>query len=108
VSKNVVKGYSDGTYKPTDEVDRGQMSVFIARAIATPTAGVGLVNYTPPTTATFPDVPTNFWAYKYVEYIAQPGIGVTKGYPDGDYHPEYICTRDQMAVYIQRAFKLPI
>jgi hypothetical protein len=53
-------------------------------------------------------VPTNFWAYKYVEYIAQPDIGVTKGYPDGDYHPEYICTRDQMAVYIQRAFKLPL
>ncbi len=108
VSKNVVKGYSDGTYKPTEEVDRGQMSVFVARAIATPTAGVDLVNYTPPTTPTFPDVPTNFWAYKYVEYIAQPGIGVTQGYPDGDYHPEYICTRDQMAVYIQRAFKLPV
>jgi hypothetical protein len=108
VAQNVVKGYSDGTYKPTDEVDRGQMAVFVARAIATPTAGVDLVNYTPPATATFPDVPTNFWAYKYVEYIAQPGIGVTKGYPDGDYHPEYICTRDQMAVYIQRAFKLPL
>jgi hypothetical protein len=43
-----------------------------------------------------------------VEYIAQPGVGVTQGYPDGDYHPEYICTRDQMAVYIQRAFKLPV
>ena len=106
VSKNVVKGYSDGTYKPADEVDRGQMSVFIARAIATPSDGADLVNYTPPATPTFPDVPTNFWAYKYVEYIAQPGIGVTQGYPDGDYHPEYICTRDQMAVYVARAFKL--
>jgi len=106
VSKAVVKGYSDGTYKPTDQVDRGQMSVFIARAIATPTAGADLVNYTPPGTATFADVPTSFWAYKYVEYIAQPTIAVTKGYPDGDYHPEYVCTRDQMAVYVARAFKL--
>jgi hypothetical protein len=108
VDNNVVKGYSDGTYKPTDQVDRGQMSVFIARAIATPTDGADLVYYTPPATATFPDVATSFWAYKYVEYIAQPTIGVTKGYPDGDYHPEYVCTRDQMAVYIQRAFKLPM
>jgi len=108
VSKGVVKGYSDGTYKPTDQVDRGQMSVFIARAIATPTDGADLVNYTPPATATFPDVPTSFWAYKYVEYIAQPTIGITKGYPDGDYHPEYVCTRDQMAVYVARAFKLPV
>jgi PKD repeat protein len=108
VSKAVVKGYPDGTYKPTEELDRGQMAVFIARAIATPTAGVDLVNYTPPATATFPDVPTSFWAYKYVEYIAQPSIGVTKGYPDGDYHPEYVCTRDQMAVYVARAFQLPL
>ena len=108
VSKGVVKGYSDGTYKPTDQVDRGQMSVFIARAIATPTAGADLVNYTPPATATFSDVATTFWAYKYVEYIAQASIGVTKGYPDGLYHPEYVCTRDQMAVYVARAFQLPM
>jgi PKD repeat protein len=106
VTQNVVKGYPDGTYKPADGVDRGQMAVFIARAIATPTAGADLVNYTPPATATFPDVPTTFWAYKYVEYIAPPSIGVTKGYPDGDYHPEYLCTRDQMAVYVARAFQL--
>jgi PKD repeat protein len=108
VAQNVVKGYSDGTYKPADQVTRDQMAVFIARAIVTPTGDAGLVNYTPPATATFPDVPTTFWAYKYVEYIAQPTIAVTKGYPDGDYHPEYVCTRDQMAVYVARAFKLPL
>ncbi len=108
VTQNVVKGYSDGTYKPADQVTRDQMAVFIARAIATPTAGVDLVDYTPPATATFPDVPTSFWAYRYVEYIAQPGIGVTMGYPDGDYHPEYVCTRDQMAVYVARAFGLAL
>jgi hypothetical protein len=108
-AQNVVQGYSDGTYKPTDQVDRGQMAVFIARSIYTPTAArLNLTGYTPPATATFPDVPTTFWAYEYVEYIAQPAIGVTKGYPDGDYHPEYVCTRDQMAVYIQRAFQLPL
>ncbi len=106
VSKAVVKGYSDGTYKPADQVTRDQMAVFIARAIATPTDGADLVNYTPPATPTFPDVATTFWAYKYVEYIAQPTIAVTQGYPDGDYHPEYVCTRDQMAVYVARAFKL--
>jgi hypothetical protein len=51
-------------------------------------------------------VPADFWAYTYVEYIAQPTIAVTQGYPDGNYHPEYTCTRDQMAVYVTRAFKL--
>jgi len=41
-----------------------------------------------------------------VEYIADPERGVTQGYPDGRYHPEYPCTRDQMAVYVARAFRL--
>ncbi len=106
-AEQIVQGYPDGRYHPGVELDRGQMAVFIARAIATPTAGADLVNYTPPTTATFPDVPSSFWAYKYVEYIAQPGVAVTRGYPDGLYHPEVTCTRDQMAVYVARAFKLP-
>jgi DNA-binding beta-propeller fold protein YncE len=105
-SEQIVTGYPDGLYHPGDEIDRAQMAVFIARAIATPTDGAGLVNYTPPATATYPDVPTGFWAYKYVEYIAQPSIGVIQGYPDGDYHPEYVCTRDQMAVYVARAFRM--
>jgi len=47
-------------------------------------------------------VPADFWAYKYVEYIAD--AEVTQGYPDGKYHPEVDVTRDQMAVYISRAF----
>jgi hypothetical protein len=28
------------------------------------------------------------------------------GYEDGLYRPEYVCTRDQMAVYVARAFEL--
>ena len=108
VDEQVVTGYSPTSYAPETVVDRGQMAVFIARAIAPPADRPDLTSYTPPTTATFPDVPTSFWAYKFVEYIAQASIGVTKGYPDGDYHPEYVCTRDQMAVYVARAFKLPL
>jgi hypothetical protein len=106
VAKNVVKGYDDGTYKPDLVVDRGQMAVFVARAMVTPGGDAGIPDPVPP--ASFPDVSTGFWAYKYVEYIAQPSVAVTKGYPDSNYHPEYVCTRDQMAVYVARAFKLPV
>ncbi len=46
-----------------------------------------------------------YWVtYKLIEYIAQDSIAVTQGYPDGLYHPEEPCTRDQMAVYVARAF----
>jgi len=102
VDRGVVVGYAGGTYRPSLAVNRGQMAVFVARAMAGGDAQV------PPGPAepTFPDVPSDFWAYKYVEYIADPAQGVTEGYPDGTYRPESLCTRDQMAVYVTRAFDL--
>ena len=30
------------------------------------------------------------------------------GYPDGTYRPAGVVTRDQMAVFVQRAFALPL
>jgi len=97
-----VGGYADGTYRPTLTVDRGQMAVFVARAMAGGDAAVP----SGPSTATFGDVPTTHWAFRYVEYIA--GEGVTGGYGDGTYRPLLAVTRDQMAVYVQRAFSLPM
>ena len=104
VAKNVVKGHDDGTYKPDLVVDRGQMAVFVARAMVTPSGDAGIPDPVPP--ATFPDVPSGFWAYKQVEYCV--GHGVVKGYDDGTYRPGDPVTRDQMAVYVARAFKLPL
>jgi hypothetical protein len=104
VAKNVVKGYDDGTYKPDLAVDRGQMAVFVARAMVAPGGDAAIP--AGPATATFPDVPTDYWAYKHVEYCV--GQGVVKGYDDGTYRPTEAVTRDQMAVYVARAFKLPL
>jgi hypothetical protein len=102
VSNGVVEGYGDGTYLPAEVVTRDQMAVFVARAIA---GGDGAV---PPgsTTASFPDVLTDHWAFKYVEYIRDEGV--VSGYEDGTYRPTATVTRDQMAVYVQRAFALPL
>ena len=110
-ANEIVFGYSsDGLYHPEYEVDRGQMAVFIARAIVDPTGDDGLASYTPPATPTFADVtpdPVDPYraCYKYVEYIAAEGV--THGYPDGLYHPEYIVSRGLMAIYVARAFELP-
>ena len=108
-AQDVVKGYEDGTYQPLVPVNRGQMAAYIGRAIA---GGDSFFDsYTPLGGPSFPDVPDTgygedgtepYWAYKYVEYIAD--AGVTQGYPDGNYHPDVVVTRDQMAVYISRAF----
>jgi hypothetical protein len=106
VTCNIVKGYEDLKYHPFDPVTRDQMAVYIARAIVDPTGDEGLVEYTPPETLSFPDITAATWGYKHIEYLS--GLGVVKGYEDKKYHPEMQVTRDQMAAYIARAFKLPI
>ncbi len=59
----------------------------------------------PPTTPSFPDVPTGDWTFKYVEYLH--GNNIVNGGSDGKYDPDSSVTHDQMAVFIARAFNLP-
>ncbi len=95
VAQAVVSGYPEGDYRPDFEVDRGQMAVYIARARGwSDTAPIEL----------FPDVPETHWAAS--EVAACAANGVVSGYDDGLYHPDRTVTRDQMAVYIARAFEL--
>jgi len=106
VAQGVVRGYPFGDqrlYRPTNAVDRGQMGVFIARAHAGGDENVPQG----PASSTFPDVTSGNewqWCYDHVEYVALYGIAC--GYEDNLYHPEYTCSRDQMAVFIARAFGL--
>jgi len=109
VANEIVFGYpGDNLYHPDSEADRGQMAVFVARAIATPAGESGMATYAPAVT-TFADVTSDpldpYQAcHRYVEYIAEQGV--TQGYPDGLYHPEYIVSRGLMAIYLARAFRL--
>jgi hypothetical protein len=90
----VVEGYPSGYYRPEYTVNREQMAVFVARSKT--------LELTPPGTATFPDVPTDHWAYAEVENCVIAGI--VQGYPDGLYRPLVDIDRAQMAVYSYRAF----
>jgi len=106
---NLAFGYGDGLYHPDDVLNRAQMAAFIARAIVKPTGEEGLASYTPPERPTFLDVTLDnewSWAYRHVEYLAAHDIA--RGYPDGMYHPESPCARDQIAVYLAKAFRLPM
>ncbi len=101
VAQGVAQGFPDGSFAPTKVVDRAQMAVFVARALAHGDAGIPAGSWLP----SFPDVPTTFWAYKHIEYIHDREIVL--GYPDNHYHPEWNCKRDQMAVFLAKAFALP-
>ncbi|MBI5296272.1 MAG: S-layer homology domain-containing protein [Chloroflexi bacterium] len=80
---------------PNNNVTRAQMAVFLLSAKHGPT-------YVPPaaTGAAFPDVPKTYWAAAWIEQLAREGA--TGGCGDGNYCPDAVVTRDQMAVFLLR------
>ncbi len=101
---DIVEGHGDGAYCPGWSVTRDQMAVYVARSMVAPTGEAALADYVPADPRNFPDVASDFWAYKHVEYCVENGV--VQGYEDGHYHPDYVVTRDQMAAYVARAFGL--
>jgi len=57
-----------------------------------------------PGVATFSDVPTNYWAFQYIEALKASGI--TGGVTPTTYEPESPVTRAQMAVFLAKALGL--
>ena len=92
-----VKGYPDGSYGPTRPVTRDQMAVYVSRTLAHGDSNVPRG----PAKASFHDVPTSYWAFKYIEYAKTRGV--VQGYPGGLYEPSNVVARDQMSVFLARA-----
>jgi len=93
--EGIATGYSDGTYRPSQNVTRGQMAAFIIRAMFGDT-----FSYT--ASAHFTDVPDSHWAFKYVQKMYDEGIAT--GYSDGTYRPAQNVNRAQVAAFIGKAF----
>jgi len=79
-------------YCPEAQVTRGQMAVFLERAMH----GSG---YTPPTNVpiTFNDT-TSHWARYWIEALVADGVSAGCG--NGNFCPDLALTRDQMAVFL--------
>ncbi len=57
-----------------------------------------------PATASFDDVPTDYWAFQHIEALAKSGI--TSGCDASNFCPEDTLTRAQMAVFLAKALGL--
>jgi hypothetical protein len=92
----ITGGCGGGNYCPETAVSRGQMAVFLER-------GMNGSSYTPPaaTGTVFGDVPTSYWSASWIEKLFADGI--TGGCGGGNYCPETVVTRGQMAVFLLRA-----
>jgi hypothetical protein len=89
-------------YCPAAAVTRGQMAVFLLRSIHG-------ADYQPPAaTGTFADVPTTYIFAPWIEQLAREGITAGCATNPARYCPEDPVTRGQMAVFLVRAFQLPL
>ena len=75
--QGVVVGYSDGTFRPENDVTRAE---FLKMLYET----TGMENHNP--TLPFPDVPLDIWYTKYIKEAYKTGIVV--GYDDGNFRPD--------------------
>ncbi|MGH9379901.1 MAG: S-layer homology domain-containing protein [Thermoanaerobaculia bacterium] len=100
--RGVTGGCAAATYCPAAASTRGQMSVFLLKALE----GAA---YTPPACVEgeemFADVPASSPFCNWIEELA--GRGVTAGCGDGDYCPGSPVNRDQMAVFLLKTLESP-
>lgn len=85
--RGLIGGYSDGTFRPNGPITRAQSAKILVLS-----RGWELIQ---PPTATFSDVPTDDWAYPYVETALSRGI--LGGYADGTFRPGQTVTRAQLS-----------
>ncbi|WP_058955137.1 S8 family serine peptidase [Kocuria rhizophila] len=91
--QGITKGWSDGTFRPTQQINRDQMAAFFYRMAGSPA-------YTAPKASPFKDVPTNHVFYKEIAWMNSQGIA--KGWSDGTFRPYQPVKRDQMAAFLYR------
>lgn len=93
----LVTGYPDGTFRPEMAVSRAEMAALLVRASGLEPVGIP---------SPFSDVPGDAWYAPYVEAIRI--AGVTTGCGPERFCPDEPVTREQMALFIVRAFDLAL
>jgi hypothetical protein len=83
----VITGYADGTFRPMANITRAQTAKMVVLAKQWPPLN--------PPQPTFWDVPSDHWAYSYVETASSRGI--VGGYADGSFRPGNLLTRAQLS-----------
>jgi len=91
VANRIVSGYIDGTFRPNNNVTRGQLSKIVVTA-ASHVLGWAIIN---PQSASFSDVPPGSTFYGYVETAFCHTI--ISGYSDGTFRPGNNATRAQIS-----------
>jgi uncharacterized repeat protein (TIGR01451 family) len=96
----ITAGCGTNVFCPGNNVTREQMSIFIIRAM-----GQTPVN---PATGVFTDVPPAVFTFSAGFMEKMKELGITAGCGTNIFCPGNNVTREQMAIFLQRAFNLPL
>jgi len=86
-ANNIIAGFPDGTFRPSERVTRAQFAAIINKAFA-PAAERPAIN--------FGDVRSNYWAYQAIQTAYRGGF--LAGYPGQVFKPEQRIPRVQVLV----------
>ena len=89
-------GYEDQTFRPNQSVTRAEFTAFIIRML-------GLEANKEEASGTFNDVQSSDWYYEAVKAAAQAGLVAGSG--EGNFAPNELITREQMAAMVWRAYE---
>ncbi len=93
--RQIIKGYKDGTFRPNEQVTRGQVASIITSILNIDTTNVPNPGFT--------DVTPGKSHYHGIAALVD--AGVLSGYGDGTFHPNAALTRGQMAKILVKAFQ---
>ena len=92
-ARGITTGWSDGTFRPNDAVNRDAMAAFFYRYAGSPA-------YSAPAVSPFSDVSTGSQFYREIAWLADQRI--TTGWPDGSFRPVQPIERGAMAAFLHR------
>lgn len=93
--RDVIGGYSDGTFRPNTPITRAQTAKMLVTAKGWQPTSPGLEH--------FWDVPNTSWAYGYIETAYTKGV--ISGYSSGFFKPELEVTRAQLSKMLTLAMQ---
>lgn len=93
IEKGIITGFKDGTFRPYEPVNRGQMAMFIDRAFELTDGKI--IRYA--------DIYSNMTSYQAILNLTANGI--VTGYPDGSYRPEQSLNRGQFSAFMARTLE---
>ncbi|MEA4986528.1 MAG: S-layer homology domain-containing protein [Anaerovorax sp.] len=96
MTKGILSGYQDGTFKPENTINRAEACTIIVKAMSPTTSAIEAVKGN-----NFSDMNGYSWASNYINYAAEKGI--VSGYSDSKFKPGNNVTYAEMCTMLVNA-----